>query len=177
MKQVVADPKKCLACRGCEIACALSHAGTDDLVQALYANGAKPRIYIETAGDLTVPLQCRHCEDAPCVTICPTGAVWRGSDSEPVLVDQAKCIGCSFCVEVCPFGVIVLVPRDPSEKPGAGRAATKCDLCTTRQAEGLDPACVDACPVAALAFAEVGAGAKKARARAAADRVAAMDEG
>lgn len=173
MKRIVADPTKCMACRGCELACALAHAGTDDLVVAIYEHGAKPRVYIEKAGNLAVPLQCRHCEDAPCVTVCPTGAVSRTSDSEPVLVDEKKCIGCGFCVEVCPFGVILVMPREEGGTPGGGKAAIKCDLCRDRQAEGLDPACVAACPVAALLFEEVDAGAQKARARAAAKAAAA----
>jgi len=168
VKRIVADPTKCLACRACEIACALSHAGTDDLVEAIYQRGARPRIYIESAGEFAVPLQCRHCDDAPCVAVCPSGAVSRTSQSEPVLVDQRKCIGCAFCVEACPFGVILVVPRDAPGASGGGKAVIKCDLCVDRQAEGLDPACVASCPVAALLFEEVDSGAQKARARAAA---------
>ena len=57
MKRIVADPAKCLACRTCEIACALAHADTDDLVRAIFQQGAKPRIYIEAAGGFAVPLQ------------------------------------------------------------------------------------------------------------------------
>ena len=180
MKRIVADPTKCLACRGCEIACALAHAATDDLVVALFKEGAKPRIFIESAGKFAVPLQCRHCDDAPCVTVCPTGAVSRTSDSEPVLVDQAKCVGCEFCVEVCPFGVILVVPRGKSGVPGeagAGKAVIKCDLCQDRQTEGLDPACVSACPVGALLFEDVDNRARSARARAAARAAASAGDG
>jgi len=152
-----------MACRGCELACALAHAGTKDLVEAIYGRDAKPRIYIEPAGDLAVPLQCRHCEDAPCVRVCPSGALTRASEASPVLVVHQRCIGCGFCVESCPFGVIRLAR---SAEPGIsdGRMAViKCDLCAKRLAEGLQPACVSSCPVGALSFEEAEENARKAR--------------
>ena len=167
MKRIVANVDKCLACRTCEIACALAHTDTDDLVEAILQEDARPRIYIESAGQFAVPLQCRHCEDAPCVAVCPSGALWRRSEGEPVLVDQQKCIGCAFCVEACPFGVILLARRAASDAWLGGKAVIKCDLCAARQANGLQPACVSSCPVGALSFEEADGNAKKARARAA----------
>jgi len=175
VKRIVADPRKCVACRACEIACALAHADTDDLVEAIFKRGAKPRIYIESAGMLSVPLQCRHCEDAPCVRVCPTGALWRPSEDEPVVVDQEKCIGCAFCVEVCPFGVVRLARCRGAGVISDAKAVIKCDLCVERQAEGLQPACVSACPVGALALEEVDDNAKRTRAVTAADAAAATD--
>jgi len=164
VKQIVADVSKCLACRTCEIACALAHVEANDLVGALASEDAFPRIYIEPAGELAVPLQCRHCQDAPCVRVCPSGALWRSGEAQPVLVDQEKCIGCAFCVEACPFGVIRLAP--------GRKAVIKCDLCAERQSAGLQPACVSACPVGALSWQEVATAAKQTRVRTAA-RVAA----
>ncbi len=173
MKRIVGDPKKCMACRACELACALAHADTDDLFEAVFRRGIKPRIYIEPVESFAVPLQCRHCDDAPCVRVCPSGALSRLSSADPVLADQAKCIGCGFCVEVCPFGVIRLVRGAVENAPADGRAIVKCDLCAKRQAQGLLPACVSACPVGALAFEEVDDGARRARAAAAAKAAAA----
>jgi carbon-monoxide dehydrogenase iron sulfur subunit len=169
VKRIVADPRKCLACRACEFACALAHAQSEDLVEAIFQQGAKPRIYIESAGGLSVPLQCRHCEDAPCVRVCPSGALSRPSEAEPVLVDQEKCIGCAFCVQACPFGVISLASED--------KVVIKCDLCIGRQAEGLQPACVVACPVGALSLEEVIQGAKRLRLRVAEEIAAASGLG
>lgn len=173
MKRIVAYPERCTACRTCELACALAHAQTDDLVEALFRRGAKPRIYIQPAGEFAVPLQCRHCEDAPCVSVCPTGALSRPSEAEPVLVDQGRCIGCEFCVQACPFGVIVLSKSSVPGAPEGRRAVIKCDLCTDRQRDGQGPACVASCPVAALAFEEVDENARRARAKTAALAVAA----
>jgi len=174
VKRIVADPAKCMACRACEIACALAHADTDDLVEAIIENGAKPRIYIESAGSLVVPLQCRHCEDAPCVVVCPSGALSRPDASGPVRVDESKCIGCAYCVQSCPFGVIRLARRPGADTSGGQMAVLKCDLCAQRQTDGLEPACVTACPVAALVFVEVDDSAKKARLRAAAQAAVAV---
>jgi carbon-monoxide dehydrogenase iron sulfur subunit len=163
VKRVVADTSKCMACRACEFACALAHADTNDLVEALFEQGAKPRIYIEAARGFAVPLQCRHCDDAPCVTVCPSGALSRKSDGEPVVVDQGKCIGCAFCVEACPFGVVVLAQCSGPGVPEGGHVVIKCDLCASRLAEGLEPACVASCPVSALMFQEADQCAKRSR--------------
>lgn len=173
MKRIVADPTRCMACRACEFACALAHADTDDLVEAIFQQGAKPRVYLESAGGFAVPLQCRHCDDAPCVRVCPSGALSRPSEAEPVLVDQQKCIGCAYCVQACPFGIIRLAACAASDGSGGRTAVIKCDLCAERQSEGLQPACVAACPVGALSFEEVDEIAKRNRATAAARAAAA----
>jgi carbon-monoxide dehydrogenase iron sulfur subunit len=154
VKRIVADPLKCLACRTCELACAVAHAESEDLVQALAA-GARPRVSVEAAGQMAVPLQCRHCDDAPCVQVCPTAALSRACGQSPVLVDQGRCIGCEFCVQVCPFGVIHLAADR--------KVIVKCDLCVARLAQGLAPACVASCPVGALAFAEIQEDATRRR--------------
>jgi Fe-S-cluster-containing dehydrogenase component len=163
-----------MACRACELACALAHADTDDLVEAILVSGAKPRIYVESAGSMVVPLQCRHCEDAPCVAVCPSGALSRPDPNGPVRVDESKCIGCAFCVQSCPFGVIRLARRPGADTSEGQMAVVKCDLCVARQAEGLEPACVASCPVGALALVEVEDSAKRARLRAAAQAAAAV---
>lgn len=173
----MADAARCVACRTCELACALAHAGTEDLVEAIFRLRARPRIYIEPAGQLAVPLQCRHCDDAPCVRVCPSGALWRPDQSGPVMVSQEKCIGCAFCMEACPFGVITLAETTVGTEEGLRKAVIKCDLCQSRQAQGLLPACVASCPVGALAFEEVDRQAARARARTAAAAAAAGDGG
>jgi carbon-monoxide dehydrogenase iron sulfur subunit len=175
VKRIVADVTKCLGCRSCELACALAHSGTDDLVEALYARRSRPRLYVECALGKAVPLQCRHCEDAPCVRVCPSGALTRPDQNGPVVVRQEKCIGCSYCVQACPFGVIRLVER-PGETGSARKAVHRCDLCAERRERGLEPACVVACPVAALSFEEVDESARRTRSKAALAAVAASEE-
>jgi len=146
MKGIVyVDPKKCLACRTCEVTCALQHSGYRDIFEAIEDDAPlQKRVRVEEVGDISMPLQCRHCEDAPCIEVCPTGAIEQQDGKGPVMVNEELCIGCKFCVLACPFGVISIGHK--------GRAAIKCDLCAERLEENLPPACVDACPSKALHF-------------------------
>lgn len=147
-KVIAVNIDKCLGCRSCEIACAVEHSQSKELESALAERPLPQRmVNVEPAGDCGVPLQCRHCEDAPCMTVCPTGAIDRESDRAPVLVNADRCIGCRFCIMVCPFGVLN-ISRD-------GKAVTKCDLCSDRTAAGKEPACVEACPTGALKFCDI----------------------
>lgn len=98
-----------------------------------------------------MPVQCRHCDNSPCLNSCTAGAILR--DEGKILIDEDKCIGCKNCMMACPFGAIELVPlyRGGEEvlQPGSTQArttASKCDLCVKRGT----PACVEACPNKAL---------------------------
>jgi carbon-monoxide dehydrogenase iron sulfur subunit len=165
-KSIAVNIEKCLACRSCEIACALAHSESKVLEEAVNES-PKPqrRVTVEYAESFAVPIQCRHCEDAPCITVCPTGAIHRHQANDPVLIDKEKCIGCRFCLMVCPFGVID-VTRD-------GKAVVKCDLCIERTRAGQEPACIAACPTRALELAEEGELAADKRKRTARGLVAA----
>ena len=147
-KAIVVNIEKCLACKSCEIACALVHSKSKVLEEAV-AESPRPQrmVTVEAAGEYGVPMQCRHCEDAPCITVCPTEAIHRHAVNDPVLIDKDRCIGCKFCLMVCPFGVIEL-SRD-------GKAVVKCDLCIARTEIGQEPACVESCPTGALQFCEL----------------------
>jgi len=146
MRKVIAcRVERCLGCRSCEIACALEHSKSKTLRGAV-RESPRPqrRVTVETAGAHSLPLQCRHCEEAPCMTVCPTDAMYRAEEGGPVRIDSRRCIGCKMCILVCPFGVISL-RRD-------GRAVVKCDQCIERTEDGKAPACVAACPTGALVF-------------------------
>ncbi|MBL7189645.1 MAG: 4Fe-4S binding protein [Phycisphaerae bacterium] len=146
-KAITVDINKCLACKSCEIACALAHSESGVLEDAISEHPApRSRVAVEAAGEFGVPMQCRHCEDAPCITVCPTKAIARQSPESPVLIDQDLCIGCKFCLVVCPFGVIGF--------SGGGKMMVKCDLCIERLTDGRQPACVEACPTKALMLAD-----------------------
>ena len=144
-KAIVVNIEKCMACKGCEIACAVVHSKTKVLEEAIMETpGPQHMVTVEAAGEFGVPMQCRHCEDAPCITVCPTAAIHRHSTNDPVLIDREKCIGCNYCLMVCPFGVIDITHD--------GKAVAKCDLCLERTKAGEEPACVEACPTGALKF-------------------------
>jgi len=147
-KAIMVTVEKCLACKSCEIACALAHSKSKVLEEAKQEQ-PKPRrrVTVEAVGEFGVPMQCRHCQDAPCIAVCPTGAIHRQQVDGPVLIEQEQCIGCKFCLVVCPFGVIDISAPD---QVGGGKAMVKCDLCIERIKTGQQPACVQACPTKAL---------------------------
>ena len=100
------------------------------------------------------PKSCLHCEDPPCVPVCPTGASYKRAEDGIVLVDADQCIGCQLCSWACPYG-----EREFSEQKGTMQ---KCTLCVDRiYNETLDevdrqPACVMACPTRARHFGDLG---------------------
>jgi len=159
-KIIVIDIEKCLACKSCEIACAVAHSESKDLYDAI-DESPRPqrRVTVEAAAEFGIPLQCRHCEAAPCVEICPTGAIHRPDDDSPVVVDNDLCIGCKLCILICPLGVLQLDKK--------GKVALKCDLCIERLEEGQEPACVEACPTKALKYISLEELTKSKRRRAA----------
>jgi carbon-monoxide dehydrogenase iron sulfur subunit len=144
-KTIVVNIKKCLACKSCEIACAMVHSHSEALEEAILKS-PKPQgmLTVEAAGEFGLPIQCRHCQDAQCIEICPTGAIYRDSEQAPVVVDEQLCIGCKMCMLICPFGILQINKK--------GRAIIKCDMCIERIEKSLDPACVEACPTKALSF-------------------------
>ncbi len=164
MNTVFVNPERCIGCKQCQIACAVEHSHRKNLYQAL-TEERKPRPRVLVAPglylDSSFPNKCRHCEPAPCLTVCPTGAISRDGDMDIVLVDGDKCITCAMCAMVCPFDVITFYPSHQArpDKP----VAIKCDHCIERQREGNVPACVDACKVGALVFGDVNELVKTAR--------------
>ena len=100
------------------------------------------------------PKSCLHCDDAPCVTVCPTGASYKRGEDGIVLVDEDKCIGCGLCAWSCPYGA-----REMDQDAGVMK---KCTLCVDRiyneDIPEIDrqPACVRTCPANARHFGDLG---------------------
>ncbi|MGD2251943.1 MAG: 4Fe-4S binding protein [Anaerolineales bacterium] len=119
----------------------------------------RPRILVAPGlhHDSSFPNKCRHCNPAPCMTVCPTGAIRRDGERDIVLVDDAKCIACAMCAMVCPFDVLTFYTI------GTKLSAVKCDHCIERQSSGKIPACVEACKTGALVFGDINELAKLAR--------------
>ncbi|UCH61815.1 MAG: 4Fe-4S dicluster domain-containing protein [Fidelibacterota bacterium] len=97
-----------------------------------------------------VPKLCNHCENPPCVQVCPVGATFKTEDGI-VLVDEDRCIGCSYCLQACPYGARYIRP--------ATHIADKCTLCYHRIKKGLNPVCVEVCPTQARVFGDLESGA------------------
>jgi anaerobic carbon-monoxide dehydrogenase iron sulfur subunit len=137
-KQLKIDPRKCIGCKSCELACSLKNENTFNPSVSRISNIT----FIE--GIYSLPYNfvttCRQCADAPCLSPCPTKAITRSKDATKVVaIDRDKCIGCGVCVRACPFGAMLF--------NASAKKAYKCELC------GGDPACAQICPTGAIAFA------------------------
>ena len=152
MKTVFVHPEKCIGCRHCEIACAIEHSQSKDVFGLITESPPPmPRIHVEVGINfMTFPNRCRHCDPAPCMQVCPTGALYRDEGTGSVLVNYEKCIACAMCAMVCPFDIItfhkvwnVILSHEVN---------AKCDHCIDRQRKGEIPACVEACKTGALEF-------------------------
>jgi carbon-monoxide dehydrogenase iron sulfur subunit len=145
MKEVFVRLDRCLGCKSCEMACRVEHSTSRILFGAISEKpGPIRRIYVEKAEGQNIPLVCRHCDDAPCVAVCRTGAMFQDPVTGIVDRDREKCIGCWMCAMICPYGVI--------GRHKEVRIAVKCDRC-----RNLDvPACVRACPGGTLIYATQG---------------------
>lgn len=97
-----------------------------------------------------VPKLCNHCENPPCVQVCPVGATFKTEDGV-ILVDEDRCIGCRYCIQACPYGARYLHPEK--------EVADKCSFCYHRITKGMLPACVEVCPTQARIFGDVKSGA------------------
>jgi formate dehydrogenase iron-sulfur subunit len=158
-KATLYDITKCVGCRACQNACKKWNEMPPDPngFEGIYDNpfrlSSKTLTLIkykeiETSGSREVifcKYQCMHCEHPACAAACPVGAL-RKTPEGPVTYDQGKCIGCRYCMVACPFGV----PAFEWDK--AIPWIKKCTFCADRQAKGLLPACVEACPAGALKF-------------------------
>ena len=142
---IVVKAHRCTGCKSCEIACAVEHSNSKELQQAVNETPApSSRIEVAAGGRFPVPLQCRQCEDAQCVAVCPKNALTRTDTESPVTLDRELCIKCKWCILACPFGAISF---DDDAK-----TIIKCDQCFERLQRGELPACVSACPTGALEF-------------------------
>ncbi|MDR2442973.1 MAG: 4Fe-4S dicluster domain-containing protein [Deltaproteobacteria bacterium] len=148
---VQGDPMLCIGCRTCMIACVVAHEGKRIFQIDPDGYDFHPKLKVIKTWLVSVPVQCKHCENPACQAVCQSGAINRIDGK--VIVDRDKCIGCKSCAEACPFGAVRMTPLcNESNSDGSPRAvANKCDLCAG--VEG-GPACKRVCPTGALRLVE-----------------------
>lgn len=144
------DSSKCTGCKTCQMSCKdFKDLDTDRNFR---------RVYEYVGGNWTeqdgafrqdvfayyLSINCNHCDDPACVNVCPSGAMHKRQEDGFVVVNEDVCIGCKTCAMACPYGA----PQYSEEKGHM----TKCDGCYERVAQGLNPVCVDSCPLRALDF-------------------------
>ncbi|HSB68346.1 MAG TPA: 4Fe-4S dicluster domain-containing protein [Candidatus Methylomirabilis sp.] len=135
-RMIVVDTAKCTNCRMCELACSLTTTG------AFAPSQSRIRVHAFAEEFKYIPLTCLQCAAAPCVKVCPAGALLQGE--ELVRFVPQACIGCRMCMLACPFGVISF--------DSAEGVIAKCDTCNG------DPECVKFCTSRALEFRESALG-------------------
>ena len=152
---MVIDLKRCIGCHACTVACKTEHATPPGVFWGRVMEKEEGKY--PTARRVFLPVLCNHCEDAACMTACPTGATYKRPDGI-VLVDYDKCIGCRACMNACPyaaryyrkkFGSYYPGKRSPFEEQGYAQlqegVVQKCTFCAERLDQGLQPACVATC--------------------------------
>ncbi len=182
---MVVDLDRCIGCRSCAVICKTHNAepegiwwnrvfvpGAPEYGTSVKVNGA-PRMEF-------VPISCQHCENAPCQSVCPTGATYT-DDTGTVLVDYDRCIGCRYCMTACPYNVRQFNwGKSPDIKSADGKTYSygypeeyrenghlvytphrpdgvveKCTFCKQYTSQGLEPACCSGCPANARIFGDL----------------------
>ncbi len=135
----VLDSGTCIGCHACTVACKSEHdvpLGVNRTWLKYVETGSHP----DTDRHFSV-MRCNHCDDAPCVAICPTSALFVAGNGV-VDFDDRLCIGCKGCMNACPYDAVYINPVTST--------AHKCNFCNHRVTEGLEPACVVVCPTQAI---------------------------
>jgi Fe-S-cluster-containing dehydrogenase component len=140
------DTRTCVGCNACVISCKTENAVPEGYIRnwvTTGSSGAFPNVVTQTRSE-----RCNHCEDAPCVAVCPTGASYYGPGGT-VQIDPDKCSGCKACIAACPYGARYIDPE-------VG-AADKCTFCMHRD-DGTavhTTACQDVCPTESIHFGDL----------------------
>ena len=161
------DVDKCIGCNRCAVACKTENGVPDE---PFYFRTWVERYTIARDGEVVVenislgaretttqdareiirtffvPKLCNHCQNPPCVQVCPVNATFTTQDGA-VIVDAERCIGCRYCIQACPYGARYLHPKT--------KTADKCTFCYHRLVKGLQPACVEVCPTQARIFGDL----------------------
>ncbi|QKY19030.1 4Fe-4S dicluster domain-containing protein [Halolamina sp. CBA1230] len=163
--RIFPDVAACIDCGGCVVACNRTWDTPRDEqrisistmlegeegAEGLNANPNQAMAQGEKPGETSIPMQCYHCENAPCVSVCPVDALVKKDDGFVDVRDDV-CIGCQYCLSACPFGA----PQFPGANDGSaeifgtGGTMDKCTMCQERQDVGKGPACAEECATDAI---------------------------
>ncbi|HZL72076.1 MAG TPA: 4Fe-4S dicluster domain-containing protein [Planctomycetota bacterium] len=133
------NQETCIGCHACTVACKSEH-GVPLGAFRTWVKHIEKGTFPDVRRHFSV-MRCNHCDDAPCMDICPTKALFRRKDGV-VDFDRDACIGCKSCLQACPYDALYIDPES--------NTAAKCNFCAHRLDAGLEPACVIVCPVQAI---------------------------
>ncbi|APX00226.1 4Fe-4S ferredoxin (plasmid) [Halobiforma lacisalsi AJ5] len=171
---MVIDLERCIGCHACAVSCSQeNNVSLDQQWNRILTEGGDSMDtpegkYPEDGRDGTLsmnhlPMACQHCENAPCVKVCPVNATYKRDDGI-VAIDYDKCMGCRYCMSACPYNARVFNYDEPETLPAEGTGnveqreqgvVEKCTFCSHRVEEDLDPACTVACPADARIFGDL----------------------
>jgi Fe-S-cluster-containing dehydrogenase component/formate-dependent nitrite reductase membrane component NrfD len=135
----IIDQDRCIGCHACTVACKDEHKVPVGVFRT-WVKYIEKGSFPDTSRHFGV-MRCNHCDQAPCVEICPTSALFR-RDNGIVDFDNSRCIGCKSCMQACPYDALYIDP--------ATNTAAKCNFCAHRVEANLEPACVVVCPTQAI---------------------------
>ena len=144
------EQKHCTGCSACQIACKDKHnlpkGQTFRKVHAYEGGTFKVTgpVVVHNVYAYWISVSCNHCVNAPCLTACPRGAMYKRTEDGLVLIDEERCTGCRNCLAVCPYQA----PQFDTDT----RKMKKCDFCQDLLQEGKIPVCISACPMRVLSY-------------------------
>ncbi len=156
-------PDKCRACRRCEVACIAAHHGMSFKEAMKHRDELVSRVQVVKAEGFKTTVRCHQCPHAPCVNVCPTGALQQ-DDQGRIIMRVQYCVACKMCMAACPYGTITMETIGMPSVDGedgetlAQRArrevAVRCDMCRAWRVENGKriTACMEACPAHALSL-------------------------
>ncbi len=161
---ILIDSSKCATgCDKCVTACQQENGwGSNELKsrpeqQAQWIRKVELK-HIATGKTHSLPVMCQHCENPPCVDVCPTNASMKRADGV-VLVDRHRCIGCRYCMMACPYKARSFVHESLENQelhmPRGKGCVESCTMCVHRIDAGRLPACVESCPEGAITFGDL----------------------
>ena len=146
---LIIDQERCIGCEACTVACKNENRGAQGWIRVETLNVNKKDTPQGQFPDLTMhflPRVCQHCDQPPCAEACPLEALIK-QENGVVMLDEATCDGCQTCLDACPYDALIF--NDQTDK------AEKCNLCSHRIENGLEPFCVICCEGQALHFGDL----------------------
>lgn len=149
---MVVDVQKCIGCQACTVSCIMENAVPENSFRTIVSTYEVHEA--GRTGTYMLPRLCNHCDNAPCIPVCPVGATFQRKDGI-VVVDGDRCVGCGYCVQACPYDAR-FINHDTGK-------ADKCTFCAHRVDAGLLPACVETCVGGARIFGDINDPASEVR--------------
>lgn len=130
------DLRRCIGCQSCTVSCAIENQTPQGEFRTTVNQYQVRREKSDVVTNVLLPRLCNHCDNPPCVPVCPVQATFQREDGI-VVIDNQRCVGCAYCVQACPYDARFINHET--------QTADKCTLCVHRLEAGLLPACVESC--------------------------------